>query len=61
MEPDQTGALNEAGFFFQKWCAQKIKDADWIVETEEYPISDNESFDIRAVSSLRNGFAHGRC
>lgn len=58
MEPDQTGALNEAGFFFQKWCAQKIQDADWIVETEEYPISENESFDIRANKVLYETALH---
>jgi hypothetical protein len=52
MEPDQTSALNEAGFFFQKWCAQKIIDADWIVESEEYPIAENQSFDIRATKVL---------
>lgn len=47
-----TGALNKEGFFFQKYCAEKIRASGWTVEIEEYPISENESFDIKATLAL---------
>jgi hypothetical protein len=40
--------LNKEGFLFEKYCAQKIKEAGWIIDFEQYPISENESFDIKA-------------
>jgi hypothetical protein len=49
---DFTKVLNKEGFFFQKYCVQKIKESDWVVDAEEYPISEEESFDIKAVRVL---------
>ncbi|MDH5482744.1 MAG: hypothetical protein OEY22_07695, partial [Candidatus Bathyarchaeota archaeon] len=51
-QSDLTEALNREGFFFQKYCAEKIKESGWSVETEEYPISKDESFDIKATLVL---------
>lgn len=48
MEHDFADVLNREGFFFQKYCAQKVKEAGWTVDFEEYPISENETFDIKA-------------
>lgn len=48
METDFADLLNKEGFFFQKYCAQKIAEAGWIIDFEEYPISENETFDIKA-------------
>jgi len=48
METDVTDTLNKEGYFFQKYCAEKIKEAGWIIDFEEYPISDDKTFDIKA-------------
>lgn len=48
MEQGVNDILNKEGFFFQKYCRQKIEEAGWIIDVEEYPISENESFDIKA-------------
>lgn len=48
VEADFADALNRDGFFFQKYCAQKIKEAGWVIDFEEYPISENQTFDIKA-------------
>ena len=48
MEAEFTDVLNREGFFFQKYCVQKLKEAGWVIDFEEYPISENETFDIKA-------------
>lgn len=58
MEEDFTDTLNKEGFFFQKYCVEMIKQSGWIVEAEEYPISENESFDIKASLILYETALH---
>jgi hypothetical protein len=48
VESGVADALNDEGFLFQKYCAQKIAEAGWTIDAEEYPISDKESLDIKA-------------
>lgn len=52
LEDTVADALNNEGFLFQKYCVEKIKEAGWSIDSEEYPISENESFDIKVSSIL---------
>ena len=49
MERKFTELLNKEGYSFQKYCAQKIKESGWSIGAEEFPISENESFDIKTT------------
>ena len=52
MENKIGDAINSEGFLFQKYCVEKIKLAGWTIDSEEYPISENESFDIKVSNAV---------
>jgi len=58
MTAEYTEILNREGFFFQKYCAEKIKGSGWTIDAEEYPISANESVDIKASLILYETALH---
>jgi hypothetical protein len=42
-------ALNDEGYLFQKYCARKIQESGWVIDAEEYPISDTLSLDLKVT------------
>ncbi|MCL2476820.1 hypothetical protein [Candidatus Bathycorpusculum sp.] len=49
LEGEIVTALNSGGYLFQKYCARKIQESGWTIDTEEYPISDNLSIDLKVT------------